>query len=127
LQKALTNFSIDCCTETSIIIAGKRIINSSQCKNLLLNYLETESYLFYKDQEKVERIKPILTQPARSYVAVGSSIMAILGLIYAANISVLDGVKIAMSAAALSATLPPIEFFNQETLKSYILTISNNQ
>ncbi|MFW9781888.1 MAG: bifunctional heptose 7-phosphate kinase/heptose 1-phosphate adenyltransferase, partial [Candidatus Heimdallarchaeota archaeon] len=25
LQKALTNFSIDCCTETSIIIAGKRI------------------------------------------------------------------------------------------------------
>jgi hypothetical protein len=52
--------------------------------------------------------------------------MAVLGLVYASNISVLDGVKIAMSAAALSATLPPVEFFDQETLKNYILTISNN-
>jgi len=127
LQKALNNFSIDCCTETSIIIAGKRIINSSKCKNLLLNYLEIDSYLFYKDQEKVEKIKPILAQPVRSYVAVGSSIMAILGLVYASKISVLEGVKIAMSAAALSASLPPVEFFNPDILSNYILTVSNNK
>lgn len=122
LQKALTNFSIDCWTETSIIIAGKRIINSSKCKNLLLNYLETDSFLFYKDQEKVEKIKPILNQPVRSHVAVGSSIIAVLGLAYASNIPVLDGTKIAMAAAALSATFPPVEFFNSETLKNYIST-----
>jgi len=120
LQKALTNFSIDCCTDTSIIIAGKRIINSSKCKNLLLNYLETDSYLFYKDQEKVEKIKPILNQPVISHVAVGSSIIAVLGLTYASNIPVLEGAKIAMAAAALSAKLPPVKFFSSETLKKYI-------
>lgn len=127
LQKALDNFSIDCCTETSIIIAGKRIINSSKCKNLLLNYLEIESYLFFKDQEKVEKIRPILTQPVRSYVAVGSSITAILGLVYASKISVLDGVKLAMFAAALTASLPPVEFFNSEILTNYILASSNKK
>ncbi|MFX0032335.1 MAG: bifunctional heptose 7-phosphate kinase/heptose 1-phosphate adenyltransferase [Candidatus Hermodarchaeota archaeon] len=127
LQKALSNFSIDCCTETSIIIAGKRIINSSKCKNLLLNYLETDSYLFFKDQENVERIKPLLTQPVRSYVAVGSTIMAVLGLVYASKISALEGVKIAMSAAALSASLPPVEFFNSDILAKYISTVFNNK
>ncbi|MFX1498807.1 MAG: bifunctional heptose 7-phosphate kinase/heptose 1-phosphate adenyltransferase [Promethearchaeota archaeon] len=120
LQKALSNFSIDCCTETSIIIAGKRILNSSKSRNLLLNYLEINSYLFSKDQEKVEKIKPILSQPARSYVAVGSSIMAVLGLSYASNIPIINGAKIAMAAGALSATLPPVEFFNSETLKNYV-------
>ncbi|GAH19773.1 unnamed protein product, partial [marine sediment metagenome] len=62
LQKALETFSIDCCNDTSIIIAGKRILNSSKCKNVLLNYLELDSYLFYKNFEKVEKIKPILQQ-----------------------------------------------------------------
>ena len=94
LQKALETFSIDCCNETSIIIAGKRILNSSKCKNVLLNYLELDSYLFYKNFEKVEKIKPILQQPARSYVAVGSVIMATLGLSFASKVPVSIGARI---------------------------------
>jgi len=121
LQKALDTFSIDCCTETSITIAGKRILNSCKCKNLLLNYLETDSYLFSREIEKVEKFSPILQQPVRSFVAVGSVIMAALGLSFASGISVLDGVKIALSAAALTATLPPVEFYSTDKLYDYIL------
>ncbi|MFX0141799.1 MAG: bifunctional heptose 7-phosphate kinase/heptose 1-phosphate adenyltransferase [Candidatus Hodarchaeota archaeon] len=116
LQKALDTFSIDCCNETSIIIAGKRILNSSKCKNLLLNYLETESFLFSKEIEKVEKISPILDQPVKSFVAVGSVIMAALGLSFASGISVLDAVKIALSAAALTAILPPVDFYKADKL-----------
>ncbi|MFW9970654.1 MAG: bifunctional heptose 7-phosphate kinase/heptose 1-phosphate adenyltransferase [Candidatus Odinarchaeota archaeon] len=125
LQKALDTFSINCCNETSIIIAGKRILNASKCKNVLLNYLELDSYLFSREDDKIEKIKPILQQPVRSYVAVGSVIMAILGLSYASNISVSKGVKIALFAAALTATLPPVEFYKPEKLQNFIQTKMN--
>jgi rfaE bifunctional protein kinase chain/domain len=122
LQKALDTFSIDCCNETSVTIAGKRILNAAKCKNVLLNYLELDSFLFSKENDKIEKIQPILQQPVRSYVAVGSVVMAVLGLSLASEISILDGVKIALFAAALTASLPPVEFYNQEKLKNYILT-----
>jgi len=83
-------------------------------------YLELDSYLFSKDNESVEQIKPILKQPVRSYVAVGSVIMATLGLTYASEISALNGVKIALNAAALTASLPPVEFYNSTKLGDYI-------
>ncbi|MFX0039678.1 MAG: bifunctional heptose 7-phosphate kinase/heptose 1-phosphate adenyltransferase [Promethearchaeota archaeon] len=122
LQKALDTFSINCCNETSIIIAGKRILNASKCKNVLLNYLELESFLFSRENDQIEKFQPILQQPVRSYVAVGSIIMAILGLTYASKILISDGVKIALYAAALTAILPPVEFYNQQKLKNYIIT-----
>ena len=127
LQKALDTFSIDCCNDTSIIIAGKRILNSSRCKNLLLNYLETESFLFSSEVEKVEKFDPILKQPVRSYVAVGSVIMAVLGLSFASGIAVSSGVRIALHAAALTATLPPVEFYKVEKLHSFMLSEMNNK
>ncbi|MFX1408988.1 MAG: bifunctional heptose 7-phosphate kinase/heptose 1-phosphate adenyltransferase [Promethearchaeota archaeon] len=120
LQKALQTFSIDCCTETSISIAGKRILNSSKCDHVLLNFLELESYLFSKNYEKIEKILPILKQPARSYVAVGSVIMATLGLSFAAKIQVFDAVRLALFSAALSASLPPVEFYDSLKLRDYI-------
>ncbi|MFX1363431.1 MAG: bifunctional heptose 7-phosphate kinase/heptose 1-phosphate adenyltransferase [Promethearchaeota archaeon] len=126
LQKALDTFSIDCCNETSITIAGKRILNSSKCKNLLLNYLELDSFLFSRDNEKVEIINPILKQNVTSYVAVGSVIMAVLGLSFASETSVLDGVKIALFAASLSSILSPVEFYNSKKLYNYIKTEMNN-
>lgn len=122
LQKALQTFSIDCCNETSVSIVGKRILNLSKCKSVLLNYLETESYLFSQEYEKVEKIFPILKQPARSFVAVGSVIMATLGLSFASDISIVDAAKLALYAAALTASLPPVEFYNADKLKNYILT-----
>jgi len=127
LQKALDTFSIDCCNETSILIAGKRILNSSKCKNVLLNYLELDSYLFFKDLEKVKKIEPILQQPVNSYVAVGSVIMAILGLSFATHIPVSSGVRIALSAAALTASLPPVEFYTNDKLSNYIISITDNK
>lgn len=125
LQKALDTFSIDCCNETSVSIAGKRILNASKCKNVLLNYLELESFLFSRENGRIEKIQPILQQPVRSYVAVGSVVMAVLGLSYASGISVLDGAKIALFAAALTASLPPVEFYKQEKLKNYMLSKIN--
>ncbi|MFX1588834.1 MAG: bifunctional heptose 7-phosphate kinase/heptose 1-phosphate adenyltransferase [Promethearchaeota archaeon] len=125
LQKALDTFSIDCCNDTSVTIAGKRILNSSKCKNLLLNYLETESFLFSREIEKVEKFHPILKQPVRSYVAVGSTIMAVLGLSFASGITITDGVRLALYAAALTATLPPVEFYKAEKLHNFILTEIN--
>jgi hypothetical protein len=58
-------------------------------------------------------------------VAVGSVVMAVLGLSYASGISVLDGAKIALFAAALTASLPPVEFYKQEKLKNYMLSKIN--
>ena len=49
--------------------------------------------------------------------------MAILSLAYATNIPAKDAVKIALSGAALSASLPPVEFFNSDRLRTFI---SNN-
>ncbi|MFX1569951.1 MAG: bifunctional heptose 7-phosphate kinase/heptose 1-phosphate adenyltransferase [Promethearchaeota archaeon] len=125
LQKALDTFSIDCCNETSVSITGKRILNSSKSKNVLLNYLELDSYLFSKENEIVDKISPILNERVRSYVAVGSVIMAVLGLSYASGISVLNSAKLALFAAALTAILPPVEFYNTEKLSNYILSKSN--
>ena len=127
LQKALNTFSIDCCNETSILIAGKKILSSSKARSVLLNYLELESYLFHKNNEVVDKFKPILRQPVRSYVAVGSVIMATLGLSYASKIPVTSGARIALSAAALSATLPPVEFYNSDKLSSFIIANSKNK
>ena len=124
LQKALQTFSIDCCTETSISIVGNKILNSTKCKNVLLSYLEAESYLLSKDSEKSIIFRPIIQEPVRSYVSVGSVIMAILSLTYASGIKASDGVKLALYGAALSATLPPVEFFDTEKLYNFIL---NNQ
>ncbi|MHA1748740.1 MAG: hypothetical protein ACTSYF_08905, partial [Promethearchaeota archaeon] len=120
LHKALNQFSIDCCTDTSVSIVGKRILSSSKCKSLFLSYLETDSYLFLKNQEKVEKIQSLLKEPVRSFVAVGSTIMAVLGLCYASNIPVSTGVQIALHAAVFSATSPPVDFFNVERLKDFI-------
>ena len=92
-----------------------------------MNYLELDSYLFSKDYESVKQIKPILKQPVRSYVAVGSVIMATLGLTYASKISALNGVKIALNAAALSASLPPVKFYNSTKLSNFILENYNNK
>ncbi|MFX1388592.1 MAG: bifunctional heptose 7-phosphate kinase/heptose 1-phosphate adenyltransferase [Promethearchaeota archaeon] len=120
LQKALDTFSIDCCNETSIQIAGKRILNSSKCKNLLLNYLELDSYLFSRETQQVIKFNPILKQPVTSYVAVGSVVMAALALSFASEIPLTEAVNIALFAAALTATLPPVNFYNVEKLYDYI-------
>lgn len=120
LQKALQAFSIDCCNETSISIVGNKILNSTKCKNVLLNYLDSDSYLISKGSEKLSIFRARIQEPVRSYVSVGSVIMAILSLSYASGISVSEGVKIALLGAALSATLPPVEFFNSEKLCNYI-------
>jgi len=120
LQKALQTFSIDCCNETSISIVGNKILNSTKCKNVLLSYLDSDSYLISKDTEKLSVFRSRIHEPVRSYVSVGSVIMAILSLSYASGIPVSDGVKIALFGAALSATLPPVEFFNSDKLCSYI-------
>jgi rfaE bifunctional protein kinase chain/domain len=120
LQKALNQFAIDCCTDTSVGIVGKRILSSSKCKSLFLNYLETDSYLFLKNQEKMEKFPSLLKEPVRSFVAVGSAIMAVLGLCHASNIPVSIGVQLALHAAVLAAISPPVDFFNVEKLKDFI-------
>ncbi|MFX1501117.1 MAG: bifunctional heptose 7-phosphate kinase/heptose 1-phosphate adenyltransferase [Promethearchaeota archaeon] len=122
LQKALQTLSIDCCTPTSVTIVGKKILNASNCKNVLLNDIESKSYLFSKDSEKLIEINTILQGPVTSYVAVGSVIMAILGLGYAAKISAFNTAKIAIYAASLSASLPPVDFLNSENLLNFIQT-----
>ena len=127
LQKALQILSIDCCNETSISIASKRILNSTKCNNVLLSYLDSESYLLSKDFEKLIKYNPIIEGPVRTYVAVGSALMAILGLSYASNIAVSEATKIALYGAALSATLPPVDFFTSEKLRDFIQKDSNNQ
>ena len=46
--------------------------------------------------------------------------MATLGLSFASKTKVNDAVKIALYAAALTASLPPVDFYNQEKLIKYI-------
>ncbi|MFX1502633.1 MAG: hypothetical protein ACFFDH_16860, partial [Promethearchaeota archaeon] len=89
------------------------------------NYLELESFLLSRENEKVEKFGPVLQQPVRSYVAVGSVIMAALGLSFASEIPILDTINISLFAAALTATLPPVDFYNAEKLQKYILKIMN--
>ncbi|MBD3216040.1 MAG: hypothetical protein GF311_25735 [Candidatus Lokiarchaeota archaeon] len=120
LLKALHTLSIDCCTDTSVSIVGKRIINTSKCKNVLLNHIESDSYLFFQDKEKFERYPSFLNTRIRSFVSVGSVIMAILGLSYAAGFPVEKAVDFALKGASLSAILPPIQFFNQADLLEYL-------
>ena len=127
LLKALHALSIDCCTDTSVSIVGKRIINTSKSKNALLNYLESESYLFYKDKENFKKFPSSLTTPARSFVAAGSVIMAILGLCYASGLSVEDSVELSLKGASFSAILPPVHFFDQNELLNHIEEQLNTQ
>ncbi|MFX1257991.1 MAG: hypothetical protein ACFFAN_09035, partial [Promethearchaeota archaeon] len=127
LQKALKTLSIDCCNETSISIAGKKILNATNCKNVFLNYIESDSYLYFKENEKVEKFAPVLQTPVRSYVAVGSVIMALLGLAFASNIFISEAIRLALFAAALTASLPPVEFYDTEKLYQFILTHTNNK
>ncbi|MFX1238556.1 MAG: bifunctional heptose 7-phosphate kinase/heptose 1-phosphate adenyltransferase, partial [Promethearchaeota archaeon] len=102
LQKALEIFSIERTTETSVIIAAKKIINTSRAKNVLLNYLENDSILLSQDSEKVQKFSPILQDRIRSYVAVGSVIMAVLGLSLASGNSMEDTIKLALYSGALT-------------------------
>ncbi len=120
LKKALDVLSIDCCNDTSISIVCKKILNTTKCKNVLLNDIESNSFLFSRESEKIEKIAPILKNPVRSYVSVSSTIMAVLGLSFAAKIPSLIGVKGALYAASLSATLPPVEFYNAENLSKFL-------
>ncbi len=120
LQKALHALSIECCNDTSVSIIGKRIINGTKCNNVLLNYIESKSFLFEKTKENFKVLQSSMDVPIRSFVAVGSVIMAILGLSYASDFPVLETTRLALKAACLSASLPPIEFFNQEKLIKHI-------
>lgn len=121
LYKALSSLSIDCCTDTSASIAAQKILFSSKCKNILLNYLESDSYVFSKEVGKIEKISPVLKEPVRSYVSVGSIIMAILGMSFAAKLPIYDSAKLALYGAALSASLKPIVFFDSKSLERYIV------
>jgi len=127
LQKALQLFSIDCCNETSVSIVAKKILNSAKCKNVLLSYIDSESFLMTSTSEKLLKIPSIVQEPVRSYVAVGSVIMAILCLTYASDMPVFDGVKTALYGAALSAVLPPVEFFDSRKLRNFIESFSNKE
>jgi rfaE bifunctional protein kinase chain/domain len=119
LHKAMRAFSIECCTETSVQIVGRRILNSTNCKNVLLNDIESNSYLFSKS-EKLNEIESILKSPVRSYVAVGSVIMAVLGLSLGANLSVESAAKLALYASTYSAIIPPVKYFNQDDFKKFL-------
>ena len=127
LQKALQLYSIDCCNETSVSIVAKKILNSTKCSNVLLSYIDSESFLMTSTSEKLLTFPPIIQGPVRSYVAVGSVIMAILSLTYGSNIPVFDGIKIALYGAVLSAILPPVEFFDSTKLRNYIKSFSNEE
>ena len=71
--------------------------------------------------------KPIIKGPVRNYISVGSVIMAILGLSFAGKMAISDAINVALLGAALSATLPPIEFFTSEKLCNYIQKYSDNR
>ncbi|MHA1763185.1 MAG: hypothetical protein ACTSYC_05420, partial [Promethearchaeota archaeon] len=120
LFKALQTSSIECCTETSISIVGKKIITNTRAKNVFFNDIESISYLFTRNSEKIEKIETPLKQPIRSYVAVGSTLMAVLGLAYAAKANPLEAVKLALNAASYTASVSPIEFFNSKTLINHV-------
>ncbi|MBY9007030.1 MAG: hypothetical protein KGD63_09740 [Candidatus Lokiarchaeota archaeon] len=116
LKNALNALSIECCNDTSVSIVGKKIINTTKTKSVLLNHIESKSYLFENKKENFEIVPSSLNTPVRSYVTVGSIIMAILGLTYANKFPPLKAAELAIKAACFSASLPPIEFFNQEKL-----------
>ncbi|MBN1215993.1 MAG: hypothetical protein JXA99_11210 [Candidatus Lokiarchaeota archaeon] len=120
LPNALNALSIECCNDTSVSIVGKRIINTTKTKSVLLNHIESKSYLFQNTKENFEIYSSSVSSPVRSYVTVGSIIMAILGLSYANGLSPSIAVELAIKGANYSASLPPIEFFNQEKLINYI-------
>jgi hypothetical protein len=120
LQKALNTFSIDCCNDTSISIAAKKILTTTKSKYIFFNDIESYSYLYYRDSEKLEKIETILAAPVRSYVAVGSNIMAVLGLSMASKTPILETAKVAIYAAILAASLPPVDFYNSKKLIDYI-------
>ncbi len=120
IQKALKVLSIDCCNDTSVSIVGKKVLSTTKCKSVLLNDIESNSFLFTKNVEKVEKLPSMLKIPVRSYVSVNSTIMAVLGLSYAAKTPVAMSVKMALCAASLSASLPPVEFFTPEKLSAYL-------
>ena len=123
LHKALQTSSIECCTETSVSIIGKKILTNTKSKNVLLNDIESVSYLFSKNMEEVVKINSILKNPVRSYVSVGSSIMAILGLAYSISVDPLDIAKLALYAATFSASLPPVEFYSSQKFINFIKSI----
>jgi rfaE bifunctional protein kinase chain/domain len=125
LHKALRALSIDCCTETSVSIVGKRILNATGSESVLLNDIESESYLIQKGFEKVKKFNSVLQNPVRSYVSAGSVIMASLGLSLASKISIENASEISLFAATLSATLPPVEFYDSKKLIDYINQITN--
>ena len=85
-----------------------------------MNDIENHSYLYTKDNELMEKFTSILKEPVRSYVSVGSVIMAVLGLCFANKTPVVEGIRIALSAASLAATLPKVEFFDSGKLSKYI-------
>ncbi len=120
LQKALNCLSIECFNDTSAIITGKKVINTTQSKAAFFNLVDSTSYLFRQDSEQADRIKPVLKTPVRSYVAVGSTVMAIFGLAYAIQLSPVESAKLASYGSALTASLPPIEFYGANKLKAYI-------
>ncbi|MFX1555094.1 MAG: hypothetical protein ACFFBV_14300, partial [Promethearchaeota archaeon] len=73
------------------------------------------------------KFNPILQNPVRSYVAVGSVIMAVLGLSFASGITVINAVENALFAAALTASLPPVEFYKLDKLRNYIISKMKKQ
>jgi len=127
LQKALQLFSIDCCNETSVSIVAKKILNSAKCKNIFLSYIDSESFFMTSTSERILSFPPIIQGPVRSYVAIGSVIMAILSLTYASDMPIFDGINTALYGAALSAVLPPVEFFDSRKLRNFIESFSNKE
>ncbi|MEJ2252600.1 MAG: hypothetical protein P8Y97_23435 [Candidatus Lokiarchaeota archaeon] len=126
LHKAMRVLSIDCCNETSVSIVGKRILNATNCKGVLLNDIESESYLIQQGFEKVKKYSSVLNNPVRSYVSVGSVIMASLGLSLATHITIQEATEISLYAATLSAILSPVEFYDTQKLINYINQINNS-
>jgi len=94
-------YHIDSVTPTVCALMGIETPKGSSAKPI-------REILEATNGEKVEKILPILKQPVRSFVAVGSVIMAALGLSFASETSVFDAAKIALYAAALTASLPPV-------------------
>jgi len=80
----------------------------------------TDNCVFKNKMNIIRCHLPIITHPARSYVAVGSVLMATLSLSFASKTKANDAVKIALYAAALSASLPPVDFYNVDRLIKYI-------
>jgi hypothetical protein len=48
--------------------------------------------------------------------------MAALGLSFAAKVPILNAVRLALYSAAFCASLPPVEFYDSNSLRDYIST-----